>query len=154
MKAWSIMLVSAALAGLPAAAAAQAPGGAQAAPAAAELMQRTFTFIGTELRVTIAGSAAGTIQVVRGQSGVIALTTRGTGGLPTASLTSDAEPGQLTLSSGTAARVDYVLAVPAGTYVSVHLPGHPAATLGAQEDHAAWSWPGQPGPEIQPLPQN
>ncbi len=146
-----ILLVGAALAGGPAAAAAQAPA-AQAAPAAADLMQRAFTFIGTELRVTIAGNAPGTIQVLRGEPGVIGLTTRVVGGLPTAALAPDAEPGHLTLSSGTAARVDYVLTVPTGTYVSVHLPGFPSATLGAEEEQAAWSWAGQPGPDIKPLP--
>lgn len=152
MRASWILLMGAALAGGPAAASAQAPGAAQAAPAAADLMQRAFTFIGTELRVTVAGSAPGTIQVLRGEPGIIGLSTRTVGGLPTAALAPDAEPGHLTLSSGTAARVDYVLTVPNGTYVSVHLPGFPSATLGAEEEQAAWSWSAQPGPDIKPLP--
>lgn len=152
MRGWRMLLVGAVLAGWPVAATAQAPGAAQPAPVAADLVQQTFTFIGTELRVTIAGAAGGTIQLVRGAPGMLALRARAVGGLPSAALVPQAEPGELTLTSGTATRVDYVLTVPQNAYVSVHLPGHPAATLGSNEERGAWTWPPQPGPVLKPLP--
>jgi len=133
--------VGAALA-LPGAATAQ-----QAAPAQAQAstMQRAFVFLDDELRVTIAGEAAGTIQVVRGEQGRIDLTASGIGASPAAGLSGNT-PSELTLASAGATRADYVLVVPADVRVTISRAGHPGVTLGTLDREARWSWPAEPAP--------
>ncbi len=144
MRGWQIVLVGAVLA---------LPVGARAQQAAPEYqpatMQRAFVFLEDELRVTIAGEAAGTIQVVRGEQGRIDLTARGAGGAPAAGLVGGS-PSELTLASAGATRADYVLVVPADVRVTIARAGQPGVTMGTLDREARWSWPAQatPTPEL------
>lgn len=124
---------------------------AQAAPVAAESLERTFTFIGNELRITIAGPGAGTLRVVRGQLGRIEVVARSYGGIPVAALGSDVD-GQLVLDSGPAARADYIVTIPRETRLGVRLAGHPGATLSPLDQTASWSWPAHATEPAQKLP--
>jgi hypothetical protein len=146
----AFLAVSALLAAIPAAAAAQATGGAQPAASAPEPVQRSFVYLGHDLRVTIAADAAGTIQVVRGEDGRLDLNGRATGGLATAGLANDARD-ELTLTSSGASRIDWVLAVPRDVRVSLRLPDQPAATLGTLAPSGSWSW-AAPRSALTPLP--
>jgi len=139
MRRWRAVLVGAALA-LPGATMAQQPAPREPHPAT---LQRAFVFLDDALRVTIAGEAPGTIQVVRGERGRIDLTARGLGASPAAGLTGDT-PSELTLVSAGAARADYVLVVPADVRVTISRAGHPGVTLGTLDREARWSWPAQP----------
>ncbi len=144
MKGWQVVLVGAALA---------LPVGVRAQQAAPEYQpattQRAFVFLEDELRVTIAGEAAGTIQVMRGEQGRIDLTARGVGAAPAAGLLGGT-PSELTLASAGATRTDYVLVVPADVRVTIRRAGHPGVTMGTLDREARWSWPAQPGatPEL------
>ncbi len=144
MRGWQVVLVGAALA-LPVGVGAQQPA-PEAQPAT---MQRAFVFLDDELRVTIAGEAGGTIQVMRGEQGRIDLTARGMGAAPAAGLVGGT-PSELTLASAGAARADYVLVVPADVRVTVNRAGHPGVTMGTLDREARWSWPAQPAntPEL------
>ncbi len=138
MRTWQGVLLAATLA-LPTAAAAQ-----QAAPAEVqpETLQRAFVFLDNDLRVTIAGEAPGTIQVVRGEVGRIDLTARGAGALPAAGLVGGT-PAELTLASGGAIRAEYTLVVPPDVRVTISRTGQPGVTLGTLDREGRWSWPAQ-----------
>ncbi len=138
MRTWQLVLMAVTLA-LPATAAAQAAAPPEVQPAT---LQRAFVFIESELRVTIAGEAPGTIQVVRGELGRIDLTARGMGALPAAGLVGGT-PSELTLASAGATRTDYVLVVPADVRVTISRAGQPGVTLGTLDRQARWSWPAQ-----------
>ena len=150
MRKWQVALVGAALA-FPVGMAAQ-----EAAPVAAlagaRTVQRAFVFLDGDLRVTIAGEAPGTIQVVRGEQGRIDLTARGTGAAPAAGL-SGGTPSELTLASSGASRADYVLVVPTDVRVTIARAGQPGVTMGTLDRQARWSWPAQPTPTPE-LPHN
>jgi hypothetical protein len=148
MRMW--LAISALLAAIPAAAAAQATASAQPAAPAPELVQRSFVYLGHDLRVTILGEAAGTIRVMRGEAGRLDLNGRVVGGLVTTGL-EDGSPSELTLASGGASRVDWVLVVPRDVRLSLRLRGQPAATLGTLAPAATWNWAAQPS-AITPLP--
>ncbi len=148
MRMW--LAISALLAAIPAAAAAQATAGAQPAGPAPERVQRSFVYLGHDLRVTILGDAGGTIQVVRGEGGRLDLSGRVVGGLATVAMADDTR-SDLTLSSSGASRIDWVLIVPADVRVSLRSPGQPEATLGTLAPAATWSWAAQ-RPAITPLP--
>ena len=132
-----------------------APGAyGQAAPAAPESLQRTFTFVGNDLRVTIAGPGAGTLRVNRGEVGQISVVARSAGGVPAAALAEAPGRSEMSLDSGAAGRVDYVLTIPADARLSVRLAGRPAATLSPVDQSGGWSWPAHTAEPLQPLPQS
>ncbi len=145
MRTWQLILVAAALV-LPNALAAQEAAPPEAYPAT---FQRAFVFLDSDLRITIAGEAAGTIQLVRGEAGRIDLTARGVGSMPAAGLVGGS-PSELTLTSAGATRADYVLVVPGDVRVTVSRAGQPGVTLGTLDREARWSWPAQttPTPEL------
>ncbi len=153
MRRMEAVLVAAVLvAGLGMGGASLAAQGTQAAPGA-EALQRTFTFVGNELRVTISGPGAGTLRVARGEVGQVGLVARAADGVPAAALQDAAGRSEMTLDSGPAARVDYVLTIPADTRLSVRLAGRPAASLSTLEQAGGWSWPAHSAEAPQPLPQ-
>jgi hypothetical protein len=135
-------------------AAQNAPGSnAQASPAAVESLDRTFPFVGNQLRVTISGPAAGTLRVARGDLGEVGVVARATGGVPAAALDQSTGQSEMTLDSGPATRVDYVLTLPGDARLDVRLAGRPAASLSPIEQNGGWSWPAQAAAPLQPLPQ-
>ena len=127
MRTW--LAISALLAAIPAAAAAQATAGAQPAGPAPERVQRSFVYLGHDLRVTVLGDAGGTIQVVRGEDGRLDLSGRVVGGLASVAMADDTR-SELTLTSSGASRIDWVLIVPTDVRVSLRSPGQPEAGLG------------------------
>lgn len=135
-------------------AAQSAPGpSGQAAPAATESLERTFPFVGNELRVTISGPGAGTLRVARGELGQAGLVARSAGGVPAANLEESPGRTELTLDSGPAARVDYVLTIPAQARLTVRLAGRPGATLSQLDQAGGWTWPAHAAEPLKQLPQ-
>lgn len=135
--------------------------GAQSAPpeyrqmsrGAIQTFARSFPFVGNELRVTIHGAAAGRLHVVRGEMGTVNVFSRATGGLALGVLDGPIDQGEMTLESGPASRVDYVLTIPAETRLTVRVAGHPGATLSPLDMTGNWSWGAQPAEPAVALPQ-
>jgi hypothetical protein len=154
MKKAQLLLLGAALAVLPGTLAAQqsTDAGAQAAPAVARTLERSFTYLGSDLRVTISSGAPGTIELMRGDAGILRLTASASGGLPGAGFDASQTTAELTLSAPGAEKVDYLLEVPTDVRVTVRVAGQPGVTMGTLDRTASWRWQARPS-TLQALPQ-
>lgn len=93
-----------------------------AAPVAGQewlVSRERFRYIGTRLTIDVVSEAPGTLRLIRGQDGWVAVAGRVPVGFTAAGLTDD---DHLTLSAAGTGPVDYMVTVPEGVWVVVRLP--------------------------------
>lgn len=95
---------------------------AAATPVAAQewlVHRERFRYIGTRLTIEVDAQAAGSLRILRGQDGWVAVAGRTPAGFTSAGLT---DHDHLTLTAAGAGPVDYMVTVPEGVRVNVRLP--------------------------------
>jgi len=140
MGLWKGLLAGVALAMAPAALAAQNAGQAQPAPAGTQSVLRMFAYLEPRVRVEIVGQAPGTIQLLRGEDGVLQVTASAPAdeALPAVARSANDEITLLSTSNGP---VHYIVVVPRSATVTVARAGHPAVAFVTLDHSASWSWP-------------
>lgn len=86
-----------------------------------QVARESFAFAGSRLTIRVDAEAAGTLRVIRGAPGSVAVASRAARGFTAAGLTATEE---LTLTSAGQGPVDYMVSVPEAVWIQVRLPGH------------------------------
>lgn len=101
--------------------------------------RHSYTFIDNRLDVVVAAEAAGVLQVVRGDRGVVEVTSRSRDGLTGAGLGGRLTP-ELRLTAAGAGDVMYIVVVPEHVTVSVQLPERGRATVSPSAAVSTYRW--------------
>lgn len=116
-----------------------------AAPLAAQewlVNREQFSYIGTRLTIEVATEAAGSLQLIRGQPGIVRVAGRVPRGFAASGLS---QRNRLTLSAAGEGPVDYLVAVPEGVWVNVRLPDrHDTESVGGHTRLRTFDWAGAP----------
>lgn len=116
---------------------------AAAAPAAAQergASHRQFTFLDTDLTIEVLTDLPGTLQVVRGEPGVVDVAGKVPGGLSAAAL-GGREGDHLRLSAAGGSHADFIVVIPEDVYLRVNLPNQKSGELGGRPA-ATFTWDG------------
>lgn len=106
------------------------------------VQRERLTFIGTDLEIEVLVEVPGTLRLIKGRDGEVAVTARAVSGTTGFGL-SGAEASRLQLSAVGAERVEYIVAVPEGARVRILLPDRPVAEiLGTLQKTAVYTWSG------------
>ena len=114
-----------------------------AVPAAAQdagISHRTFTFLDNTLTVEVVASAPGTLQIVRGEAGIVDVAARVAGGLSTAAL-GGREENALRLTAVGGDKASFIVSVPEDAHVRVKLPNKKGSEIGATRPGGTFTWP-------------
>lgn len=95
-----------------------------------QVARERFTYVGTDLTIDVEVESGGSLNVIRGEPGVIRVAGRAERGFTAAGLR---DHDRLTLTAAGAGPVDYLVSVPEAVFVRVRLPGQ---VFG----HAIGSW--------------
>lgn len=113
-----------------------------ALPAAAQergVSRRAFTFLENNVTVEITADVPGTLQIVRGQEGIIDVAARVPGGLSSFALGGQySDKLRLTAVGGRSA--EFIVVVPEQTYVRIRLPNRKAGELGSTRPGGTFRW--------------
>lgn len=114
-----------------------------AMPASAQergVNRRSFTFLDDQVTVEVEADMAGTVQVIRGEPGLIEVSGRAPGGM-TAFALGGREGNTLRLTAAGGERVDFIVVVPEDTYLRVRLPNSKAGELNSRRRKGSFAWP-------------
>lgn len=101
--------------------------------------RRLFTFLDNDVTVEVMADAPGTLQIVRGEPGVIEAAARVPGGFSTFALGGrDGDKLRLTAVGGE--RAEFIVVVPEEAYVRVRLPNHKKGSLGSTRSGGTFNW--------------
>lgn len=126
MKAWILTVAALLLAG----------------PATAQewlVNREQFRYIGTRLTIEVATDAPGTLQIIRGQPGVLRVAGRATSGFAASGLS---RHDRLTLSAmAGGGPVNYLVSVPEGVWVNIRLPDrYGSESMGGHTAGGTFDW--------------
>ncbi len=111
-------------------------------PAAAQergVARRTFTFLDTDVTVEVTAPMPGTLQIVRGEPGILDVAGRVPGGMSSFALGGrDGDKLRLTAVGGEHA--DFIVVVPEDAYVRVRLPNRKSGALASTRQGATFTW--------------
>lgn len=113
---------------------------AAATPAAAQewlVNRERFRYIGNRLTIDVATEAAGRLQIIRGQPGIVRVAGRAPVGFATAGLT---DSDLLTLSAAGTGPVDFMVVVPERVWITVRIPTHGPESVGAFTRARTFEW--------------
>lgn len=116
-----------------------------AMPAAAQngsFARRQFTFLDNDVTIEVQADMPGTLQVVRGEAGVIDVSGRVPGGMPAFALGGHGEKLRLVAVGGDYA--DFIAIVPENVYLRIHVPGK-NGDVGSTRPGGTFRWPGRDG---------
>lgn len=101
--------------------------------------RRMFTFLDTDVTVEVVATAPGTLQIVRGEPGVIEAAGRVPGGLSTFALGGrDGDKLRITAVGGE--RAEFIVVVPEDAYVRVQLPNHRSGDVASSRSGGTFNW--------------
>jgi hypothetical protein len=116
---------------------------ATAAPAAAQdlgVSHRTFTFLDNTLTIEVIASAPGTLQIVRGEGGILDIASHVAGGVSSAAL-GGREENALRLTAVGGDKASFIVSVPEDAHVRVKLPNKKGSEIGATRPGGTFTWP-------------
>ncbi|HEX6558109.1 MAG TPA: hypothetical protein VF021_01565 [Longimicrobiales bacterium] len=113
-----------------------------ALPATAQergVSRRAFTFLSNDVTVEITSDVPGTLQIVRGQDGMIDVAARVPGGLSSFAMGGTySDKLRLTAMGGRSA--EFIVVVPEQTYVRVRLPNRKGGDVGSTRQGGTFRW--------------
>jgi hypothetical protein len=116
---------------------------ATAVPATAQdpgVSHRAFTFLDNTLTVEVIASAPGTLQIVRGEAGIVNVAAHVAGGISTAAL-GGREENALRLTAVGGDKASFIVEVPEDAHVRVKLPNKKGSEIGATRPGGTFTWP-------------
>ncbi|HUE77399.1 MAG TPA: hypothetical protein VMM83_05610 [Longimicrobiales bacterium] len=115
---------------------------AGAAPASAQewlVNRERFRYVGTRLTIDVTTEAAGRLQIIRGEPGIVRVAGRVPVGFAVSGLSS--RDDRLTLGAAGAGPVDFMVVVPERVWISVRLPDRSRMeALGGHARHGTFEW--------------
>ena len=116
-----------------------------AVPAAAQdfdpgVSRRMFTFLDNTLTVEVVANTPGTLQIVRGEAGIVDVAARVAGGVSSAAL-GGREENALRLTAVGGNKADFIVVVPEDAQVRVKLPNKKGSEIGATRPGGTFTWP-------------
>lgn len=101
--------------------------------------RRMYTFLDDDVTIEVSAESGGTLQVIRGEAGVLEVSARAPGGF-TAFALGGRNDNTLRLTAAGGERADFVVVVPERTYLRVRLPNRKQGELGSRRPGATYTW--------------
>ena len=109
--------------------------------AAQNVTRRQFTYLNGDITIEVLADMPGTLQVVRGEPGIIDVSSRVPGGLGQAALGGTYED-KLRLSAVGGTQAQFIVSVPEDISLHVVLPNHRSGTVGSMRPGGTFKWAG------------
>lgn len=101
--------------------------------------RRMYTFLDDDVTIEVSAESGGTLQVIRGEAGVLEVSGRAPGGF-TAFALGGRNDNTLRLTAAGGERADFVVVVPERTYLRVRLPNRKQGELGSRRSGTTYTW--------------